>query len=86
MVCHTELVEVFYKPNTDMNLEQSFTEANRLGKLRIENQEKAIQNFHDTKRINEIAKKICVCINWHPSTKPDQGKKAICSYCNRPRQ
>ena len=28
----------------------------------------------------------CCCINWHPSVKQDQGKRAICSYCNKPRQ
>ena len=29
---------------------------------------------------------ICHCINWHPSVEGTSGKRAICSYCNKPRQ
>ncbi len=30
---------------------------------------------------NKLQEAVCVCINWHPSTKVDEGKKAVCSYC-----
>ncbi len=35
---------------------------------------------------SECLEAVCHCINWHPSTKTNQGKKAICSYCNKTRQ
>lgn len=35
---------------------------------------------------SEERSEVCRCINWHPSIKENQGKKAVCSYCKRPRQ
>lgn len=32
-----------------------------------------------------VMQSLCRCINWHPPIKADQGKKAVCSYCKRPR-
>lgn len=36
--------------------------------------------------IPDVIKSVCCCINWHPDKEPNKGKKAVCSYCNRPRQ
>lgn len=41
---------------TDMNLEQSFKEAKRLGELRTKNQTKALNAFYERKRFNEMQK------------------------------
>jgi hypothetical protein len=34
----------------------------------------------------DVMQSVCCCINWHPDKEPNKGKKAVCSYCNRPRQ
>lgn len=36
-------------------------------------------------RLGAVIQSVCCCINWHPSVKTDEGKKAVCSNCNRPR-
>lgn len=35
--------------------------------------------------IPDVMQSVCRCINWHPPIKADEGKKAVCSYCKRPR-
>ena len=42
-------------------------------------------NSEALEKITE-AKEVCHCINWHPSTDSNMGKKAVCSHCNRLRQ
>lgn len=36
--------------------------------------------------IPDVMESVCHCINWHPSTNINEGKKAVCSHCKRPRQ
>ena len=40
----------------------------------------------DKFRLSDVIKSGCCCINWHPDKEPNKGKKAVCSYCNLPRQ
>jgi hypothetical protein len=40
----------------------------------------------DKFRLSDVMESVCHCINWHPSTKANEGKKAVCSHCKRPRQ
>ena len=36
--------------------------------------------------LTEATESVCVCINWHSSTQSNQGKKAVCSNCNKIRK
>lgn len=36
--------------------------------------------------LNGAVSNVCTCLNWHPAIENNKGKKAICSYCKRPRR
>jgi len=45
-----------------------------------------IKEIRQQCNIADVMESVCRCINWHPSTKLNEGKRAVCSNCKRPRQ